>query len=148
MTTEFRIQDTHYGEVNVFAIRVQEDGTWEKEWEPLRQGGPEEIIDLLSPISWAAWTELLHRFARPFFKEAGLGPKGCLQKIPEITGQCFYKETCPSHNPKICKGISVSRPPCFDANIDNSEIRVLVSRLIDWWHLDFYVVLVLPENVI
>lgn len=148
MTVEFRITDINYGEVNIFAIRTYEDGTWEKEWEPLRLYGPPEIVDLLSKIPWVTWTELLHRHARPFFKDAGLGPKGCLMKIPVGVGICHYRSTCPSFDTKVCHANAKTLPPCYDASVEEAVSRALISRLIDWWRNDFYVVLVMPESAL
>lgn len=142
MPTQFKIHDDTWGTLQIFAIRIKEDGTWEEEWEPLR--AEEEVADLLSRISWEAFQELLHRYTRPFLQEVGLGPEACLIKLSEERGACYYRDTCPSYDPKLCAA-HLDPPSCYDSSIDPQEVRNLLTRLVDLWRFGFYVILV-PEN--
>lgn len=143
MSTQFKIHDPTWGTLQILSIRINEDGTWEKEWEPLRE--VERVADLLSPISWDAYQELRHRFTRPFLQEVGLGPDACLIKLGEDLGSCYYKEECPSYDPKLCAA-KLDPPSCYDASIDPLPVRALLTRLVDLWRLGFHVILVKPEN--
>lgn len=143
MSTQFKVHDATWGTLKIFSIRINEDGTWEKEWEPLR--AEEEVSDLLSTISWEAYQELRHRFARPFLQEVGLGPKACLIKMAEETGVCYYRRDCPSYDPSTCAA-HLDPPSCYDANTEPLEIRALITRLVDLWRIGFHVILVTPEN--
>jgi len=143
MSSQFKIHDDVWGALQIFAITIQKDGTWEKEWEPLRT--QETIADLLSVISWEAYQELRHRYTKPFLQEVGLGPDACLIKLGEDIGSCFYQQGCPSYDPNLCSA-NLDPPSCYDANIDPPKVRFLTTRLVDLWRIGFHVILVKPEN--
>jgi hypothetical protein len=147
MSNQFKIHDDAWKTLKIFAIFVNEDGTWEKEWEPLRQADGMEIFrDLLSPISWIAYQELLHRHAKPFLKEVGLRGDACLKKIAmEEISLCYYREDCPSYDPKACAA-HLTPPPCFGIGGSEEKVRNIVGRLVDLWRFRFYTILVQPEN--
>lgn len=143
MAAQFKVETQHYGTLRIFAIRQNPDGTWEPEWEPLRQSGMEEVLDLLSPISYIAYSELRARYAKPFMDEAGLPPKACILKLTEETSLCVFRDTCPTYGPEC--SAKTNPPVCYDPSVEDLEIRPLVARLISLWRLGFYTILVTYE---
>lgn len=141
MSSQFKIHTKDFGTLSVFAISSNSTGRWESEWAPLQDAGLEDVLDLLSPISYIAYSELRSRHAIPFLEEVGLPAKACLQKLkPDLT-VCLWKSTCPSYDAKACDA-NLKAPVCFDPNIDDPELRLLVARLIDFWRMGFYVITV------
>jgi|AntRauTorcE11897_2_1112592.scaffolds.fasta_scaffold00044_70 hypothetical protein len=146
MPSQFQIHDDTWGTLSIFAITVNDDGTWEDDWEPLRTAEElESIRDLISPISSQAYFELKHRYTRPFLDEVGLDADACFMKLALEIKTCHYKDSCPSFEKGVCEAHQTP-PPCYDANVDNDRVRPIVTRLYDLWRLGFYVILVQPEN--
>lgn len=150
MAHQFQVPDATWGDLRIFAIRTRPDGAWEEDWEALRQDARAAaiLLDLLSPISYDAYQELLHRYTRPFLREVGLGPKACLAKLAKGDSACFYRATCPGHG-AACRAQGTAllpTPPCFEADVADDRARPLVSRVMDLWRLGFYVILVPNER--
>ena len=127
-----------------FAIQIKQDGSWEKDWEPLHISDEQSTVDLISRISWLTYQELLHGFTKPFLQEVGLGPEACIIKLDANIKPCYYRGSCPSHDPKLCDATR-DYPLCYEASVANPEVRPLITRLIDLWKMGFYVILVEPE---
>jgi|AntDeeMinimDraft_6_1070357.scaffolds.fasta_scaffold05115_2 hypothetical protein len=146
MPSQFQLDTDHWGKLQFFAIRVKEDGTWESEWEPLRQAeGLDHIVDLIAPISYDTYQELRHRHARPYMEERGLPPHACLIKAGEDLKICFHNSTCPSYDETDCGG-DLKPPPCYEASNSDDQLRWLLTRLFDLWRFGFHVILALPQE--
>lgn len=157
MPSQFQIEDETWGVIKVFAIHQKEDGTWESEWEPLRQAeGVEHILDLIEPLSYDVYQELRHKHIQPYLENQGLPPEACLIKLDENSSLCHYRDTCPSYDKDMCRAENESPPPCYAAGAPVLEkdhdagtsgaTRTLVTRLFDLWRFGFHVILAQPEN--
>lgn len=146
MPRQFSIHDSTWGEIKIFAIREDEDGVWEKEFEPLRQSAETEALrGLFTRIPHNAYLDLKHGNTRPFFDLSPLPPNGCLIKASSDVKICQHRETCPSFDPNACSA-ELTPPPCYEATISDSQtVRTLTTRVFDLWRFGCYVLVIEPE---
>lgn len=153
MPSMFEVDHIGEGRITLHVITVKKDGTWEPEWEPLRQAAEsdpetwEPIIDMLPEVPSDVYMELRHNYSKPFFDLGVLSPKYCLIRLPERYKPCLHLETCPSYNAGRCHLDRVNLPMCFDLTLQTNQLALsAVNRLVDLWRADSYVILHLSHT--
>lgn len=131
------------GDLQILLIYTNQ-GTWEPEWEPLRES---PFRDLVSIVSKADVDYALNRYSKPLVKSLGLPPVGSLRKIPLINRMCARKSTCPLFNSNQCFPEAPAMPWCFEPNgVTDDNLKNTLAKAIDYWRQGIYLVVVIGEN--
>lgn len=133
MARQFNLNDPTWGEMPVYVIRVRSDGSWEKQWEPIRvDEACQSIVELVEPVSSKAFESALSGWASPMIDELGLPPEACFAKVAEEISKCHYRDDCLAWDESKCFA-SESAPPCFSLDVADVETRRLVNRIFEMW---------------
>lgn len=170
MSSMYVTQHPSKGEITVFTFVILPDGSWEPEWEVLRQahlaeqealrrvphakrsahekmGGVSALVDLIGVIPWHVGQQLRQGDAQPMLSHEVLDPSGCLRKLHTSLSPCLHRESCPSWDPRRCQAMSSKQPPCYDLNIQTEPMALVkANRILDLWRMDSYVVCIEPES--
>lgn len=130
------------GEIRLLLISVEKDGSWEAEWEPLRNT---VFGDQFSVISKEVVEHALKRWSRPLADALGIPPEGALKKIPEESRACFRRQVCPLYLPKNCFPEAKNMPWCFEPDgVPDPAIRYAATRAFEYWRDRVHLVVVRP----
>jgi len=158
MSSMFEADHPGWGRVTVFAIQTRADGSWEREWEPLRQAwlaeeggegfaGLDSLLDLVCVVDYHAWCDLRLNTARPLLDAGALSPDRCLTRLDARLRPCLHRASCPSWDEKVCQADHERQPPCFDVPITcEREALTLANRIVDLWRQDAWVFRYLSEE--
>jgi hypothetical protein len=154
MSVTFQIPDPpQLLPLTVHAIACKADGTWEKEWEPLRKAMETSSLESLSRLSrlvpeitYNTYQGLRLGDVSGFRRAGALEPSGCLTRLELRYSLCRHSRTCPSYDARRCTLKSSQQPPCFDFDVElETEILSLVNRIVACWRDDTYVIVHHPK---
>lgn len=124
---------------NLLVIRIQEndDGTWEKDWEPLRET---PMASLMSRMTQRELDHALHGYSRPFVDALGISPEGALRKIP--SQECSKRGNCTFYDPTLCVVSSKELPWCYEPDGIAEQSGQAGAQAVFHWRSKVYLVVV------
>lgn len=131
MPRRLKVHTLEKGDLELLALAEGADGTWEAEFEPLRQT---TLGRMISRVPRSAFNHVLHGLSEPFVQALGLPPDGALQKLPSKV--CAKQRGCPLHDKRHCVVTSKKLPWCYDpagfGTLSETELRVASSVIFLW----------------
>jgi hypothetical protein len=132
------------GNLPLFVIE-RRDANWEPQWAPLEHTAFASVVTI---ISKEIFDHASYGWTSPLVKALGLGPSGCLRKLPVISQQCYARSRCIHYDKKRCNILSKGMPLCFDPDgLANPDARRLGMEAISLWREGVHIILVeLPHD--
>jgi hypothetical protein len=135
-----KLSTREMGEVTLLLIDRAADGTWEAEWESLRNT---VFGAQFSVISRDVLNHALNGWSKPLSEALGISPEGAILKIPLISRECFLRRNCPMYEPRDCSPRALNMPRCFEPGGVTAEIaRATASQAIDEWRNHVHLVVI------
>lgn len=140
MARHIKLPTREMGEVRLLLIQQEAGGTWEDEWELLRET---PFGTQFSVISKEVLDHALHRWSKPLVDALGIPPAGALKKIPKVSRECIKRSHCIQYEAKNCFPEAKAMPWCYEPDGVNDEtVRQTATRAIQEWRDGVHLVVI------
>lgn len=141
MSRTLSIAHPDWGRFRIYLILEKPDGTWEKDWEPLRQAEEfKPLVDLFTRIDEYVFNEALKGHTMPVLKQLGISPENCYRKLRNAEiNECQTRKGCSAYDKEVCR-FTAKTPLCFLPKSENEQARVLGSQVAQFWKEGTWVV--------
>ncbi len=143
MSRRLKLATDQKGFLGIIRIQEKKDGTWEDEWEPLRET---PLASLFSRVSQENLNHGLHGHSKPFVDALGISPEGALRKLP--SQECSQRAGCTFYAPRKCLTTSSKLPWCYEPDgMELSERAAsMAAQAVFNWQKKVYLVVVPDED--
>lgn len=136
---EIQLNDKDWGEIHL-VMAIPRPGDFWGYFAPLKGSKWERLVKV---VSGTAMSDAMHGYAVPLMRQLRRKPRDTLKIIPFIERRCrsAMDRTCLSANENCVPGTRVL-PICYEAQIDDPEIRLVANQVAKWLDEGRYVVVV------
>lgn len=136
---EIELDDKDWGEIRLFLPVPKPDNPWGTAL-PLKETPWAQVIRV---VPGDVFSEALHGFATPLMRVIGRAPHDAVKRLPMAERQCrlHLNQSCLLGTPNCVPG-SGELPECYEAPVDDFEVRRLATLVMKALDEDRYVVVV------